>query len=114
MINLLKVVDVDLIETDAVFEIQSAAIFQQVESANTDVSAVCNGNRYFFFFGVDVYEVESDKFFTVIEFEFREIITLEFRNLGNFVFPGIWETLFSIGFTSKFILPFGRGRGSID
>ena len=70
MINLLKVVDVDLIETDAVFEIQSAAIFQQVESANTDVSAVCNGNRYFFFFGVDVYEVESDKFFTMIELEF--------------------------------------------
>ena len=90
----------DVFKHSAVLEIQSAVfIFQKVISDNAYFASVGDGYLDFILGSIDSYDVEGDEFFTVVEFEFREIIPLEFRNLG---------------FTSKFILPFGRGRGSID
>ena len=60
---------VDLIEAYAVFEVEPAAIFQQVECVNADAPAICHGDRDSFPFRVDVYEVEGDELFSVIELE---------------------------------------------
>lgn len=78
----------DALEHDAVLEIQSTVfIFQKVISGNAYFASVGNGYLDFILGSINSYDVESDKFFTVVEFEFREIIPLEFRNLGNIGFP---------------------------
>ncbi len=43
---------------------------------NADASAVCHGDRDLFLFSVDVYEVEGDKLFSVIELKFAQLILL--------------------------------------
>lgn len=81
----------DVFKHRAVFEIQSAVfIRQKVVSDNAYFASVGDGYLYFIFGSIDSYDVEGDEFFTVVEFEFREIIPLEFRNLGNFVFHKIY------------------------
>ena len=63
-----------MIEAYAVFEVEPAAIFQQVECVNADASAVCHGDRDLFLFRVDVYEVEGEELFSVIELEFAQLV----------------------------------------
>lgn len=74
----------------------TATIFpvQKVVSDNAYFASVGNGYLDFILGSIDSYDVESDEFFTVIEFEFREIISLKFRNLGNFVFHRIYLQIY--------------------
>lgn len=85
----------DVFKHGAVFEIQSAVfISQKVISDNAYFASVGNGYLDFILGSIDSYDVEGDEFFTVVEFEFLEIIPLEFRNLGNFVFHRIYLQIY--------------------
>ena len=65
----------DLFKHGAVFEIQSGVFIRQnVVSGNTYFAPVGNGYLDFILGSIDSYDVEGDEFFTVVEFEFREII----------------------------------------
>lgn len=78
----------DALEHDAVLEVKSSVfIRQEVIRYNADSTSVGYGYLDFILGSIDSYDVEGDEFFTVVEFEFREIIPLEFRNLGNIGFP---------------------------
>lgn len=71
----------DVFKHSAVLEIQSAVfICQKVISDNAYFASVGNGYLDFIFGSIDSYDVEGNEFFTVVEFEFREIDIIE-RNI---------------------------------
>lgn len=55
---------------NAVFEVQPSAIFQEGERMHADLASVRHGDRDFFLFRVDVYEIEGNERFTIIELKF--------------------------------------------